>query len=190
MQIDAQNRAFSSLSMVWGMLCPTHGMESKVPGANWFSSRLGAAQIGKWSSGQVTSNTGANAGMLAGRSCWLFCPVSSSPGCPLLFCGLFCCEEGGTAMSGDGQEVSSVRRLLLPFEQPWGSGLATTTCAISTLWASRFVPDTSALLLMPFDPSRLATGSIRDWATLLVVRSKSFGCARERIMIVVNDKTW
>lgn len=71
-------------------------------------------------------------------------------------------------MSVDGQEVLSLRRLLLSFEQPWVSGLATTTWALPTLLASRFVPDTSALLLVPkptagtFNPSRLATGSIRD----------------------------
>lgn len=146
------------------MLCPIHGIVSKVPGADGFPSRLGAAQIGKWSCGQENSNSGAKAGNLSGLFCCFSCLVSPLLGCPSLFCGLFCCEEGGTLMSVDGQEFSSLRRLLLPFEQPLAPGLATTTCAVLTLLGSRFVPDTSVPKPRAgtFDPSGLATGSTRD----------------------------
>lgn len=99
-------------------------------------------------------------------------------------------------MSVDGQKVSSPRRLFLPFEQPKASGLATTVCAIPTPLESENLPDTSASPLVPMprarppDPSRLTTVSVGDWATFPATRSKSFGCPRERIMIVVNDKIW
>lgn len=134
-----------------------------MPGASGiFSIKLSAAHIAEYPSGQLCSNIGANICLLSGVSCSFCCPASLLLRCSSPFCGSFCCEEVGTSV--DEQKAPAPRRLILPFEQSWASGLATAACTVPTLLVSGPVLDTSASRLVPKsragppDPSRFATG--------------------------------
>lgn len=103
-----------------------------MPGASGiFSINLGTAHIAEYPSGQLCSNIGANICLLSGVSYCFCCPASLLLRCSSPFCGSFCCEEVGASV--DEQKAPSPRRLILPFEQPWVSGLATAACTVPTL---------------------------------------------------------